>query len=86
MWSATSAMKGEGRFARAWWVVSTITDRRMTPSFAGGVMEDTRGWTGRTKRKDFNPYEAAALVGRSPTGSPEGIAPLGFPQIRTCSH
>ena len=25
-------------------------------------MEDARGWTGRTKRKDVNPYEAAALV------------------------
>jgi hypothetical protein len=43
-------------------VVSPITDHPLTPQFAGGVMEDTRHWTGVTGKEYFNPYESAALV------------------------
>ena len=43
-------------------VVSPLTDNLLTPHLAGGIMEDTRGWTGVTGQDYFNPYEAAALV------------------------
>lgn len=43
-------------------VTSPIDDAPRTPVFGGGVMEDTRTWTGITDQAYFNPYEAAGIV------------------------
>ena len=43
-------------------VVSPADDSLRTPVFAGGVMEDTRTWTGVSDQEYFNPYEGAGLV------------------------
>ncbi len=43
-------------------IISVPLERVLTHHLAGGIMEDTRGWTGVSNQAYFNPYEAAGIV------------------------